>query len=173
MMAELGRFEEVEGGWRLRFERRLPHSPEKVWRALTEEAHLAAWFPTTIEGELTAGARLRFSFREGEGESFDGVMLGYDAPRLMEFRWGEDVIRLEVRPDCGGSVLTLLDTLTERGRGARDGAGWHVSLDALERHMVSSSESGEPWQAVHARYVVRLGPEASTIGPPGGGDEAA
>jgi uncharacterized protein YndB with AHSA1/START domain len=42
MMAELGRFEEVEGGWRLRFERRLPHSPEKVWRALTEEAHLAA-----------------------------------------------------------------------------------------------------------------------------------
>jgi uncharacterized protein YndB with AHSA1/START domain len=120
-----------------------------------------------------AGARLRFSFREGEGESFEGVMLECDAPRLMAFRWGEDVIRLEVRPDGDGSVLTLLDTLTERGRGARDGAGWHVSLDALERHLVSSSESGEPWQAVHARYVERLGPEASTIGPPGGGDEAA
>jgi uncharacterized protein YndB with AHSA1/START domain len=28
----------------LRFVRRLPHPPAKVWRALTERADLAAWF---------------------------------------------------------------------------------------------------------------------------------
>lgn len=33
----------------------------QVWRALTEERHLAAWSPTTIEGELKPGAPLRFS----------------------------------------------------------------------------------------------------------------
>ena len=35
-----------------------------VWRALTDPDHLQAWFPTTIEGELSAGAPLRFGFRD-------------------------------------------------------------------------------------------------------------
>ncbi len=41
----------------VRFSRRLPHPPEKVWRALTEAEHLAAWFPTTVEGELRPARR--------------------------------------------------------------------------------------------------------------------
>lgn len=61
-----GTLEQVEGRWRLRFVRVLPHPPETVWRGLTEEAHLEAWFPTTIEGELRAGAPLRFRFRGEE-----------------------------------------------------------------------------------------------------------
>ena len=52
-----------DGRWQLRFERRLTHPQEKVWRAITDPEHLAAWFPSTIEGERAAGARLRFSFR--------------------------------------------------------------------------------------------------------------
>ena len=35
----------------LRYRRRLAHSQDKVWRALTEDEHVAGWFPTTIEGE--------------------------------------------------------------------------------------------------------------------------
>ena len=50
----------------LRYRRVLPQRPETVWRALTEDAHLAGWFPTTIEGERSPGAPLRFSFRNGE-----------------------------------------------------------------------------------------------------------
>ena len=30
-MADLGRYEDVEGGGLVRFERRLAHSPEMVW----------------------------------------------------------------------------------------------------------------------------------------------
>ena len=37
--------------WALTFVRRLPHRPEKVWRALTEAEHLAAWFPSEIHGK--------------------------------------------------------------------------------------------------------------------------
>ena len=33
--ADQGRWREIEGGWELRFERRLRHSPERVWAALT------------------------------------------------------------------------------------------------------------------------------------------
>jgi uncharacterized protein YndB with AHSA1/START domain len=38
----------------LRFTRALPHSPEKVWRAITEPKHRKNWFPDTVEGEFVA-----------------------------------------------------------------------------------------------------------------------
>jgi hypothetical protein len=37
-----GQLEELNGRWRLRFTRVLPHAPEKVWRALTDPQHLEA-----------------------------------------------------------------------------------------------------------------------------------
>ena len=47
-----------EGRTVLRFERRLAHAPDKVWRAVTEPSELAHWFPAKIEAyELRPGAR--------------------------------------------------------------------------------------------------------------------
>jgi uncharacterized protein YndB with AHSA1/START domain len=160
-----------DGRWQLRFTRTVDHPPSKVWRAITEPEHLAAWFPTTIEGERAAGAPLRFSFPGGEAEPFDGEMLAFDPPAALELRWGTDIVRIELRPDGDGTELTLLDTLDERGKAARDGAGWHTCLDALE-----ASLSGNPdaraaagdWHDLRQHYVERFGPEAATIGPPAG-----
>jgi uncharacterized protein YndB with AHSA1/START domain len=157
--------------WQLRFTRTFAHPPEKVWSAITEPEHLAHWFPTTIEGERTAGARLRFAFADGEAPPFDGEMLAYEPPRLLELRWGGDVLRLELRPTTEGTVLTLLDTLDDRGKGARDGAGWHVCLDSLAEHLrgeANARESMGAWKDIHPLYVERFGPEAATIGPPEG-----
>jgi uncharacterized protein YndB with AHSA1/START domain len=160
-----------DGRWRLRFTRTLRHPPEKVWRAVTEPEHLARWFPTTIDGERAAGAPLRFSFPAGEAEPFDGEMTAYEPPRLMELLWGPDLLRIELRPIPEGTELTLLDTLDERGKAARDGAGWHTCLDALEASLAgeeAARDAMDRWSDVHARYVERFGAEAATIGPPEG-----
>ena len=58
---ELGTLERVGDVSVLRYERRLAHPPERVWRALTDDAELADWFPTTMEGERQKGAALRYS----------------------------------------------------------------------------------------------------------------
>jgi uncharacterized protein YndB with AHSA1/START domain len=155
--------------WRLRFVRTLPHPPEKVWRALTEPEHLVAWFPADIEGDRAAGARLRFVFRHGEGPPGEGEMVTFDPPRVMELRWGDELLRFEVEPDGDGSVLTLVDTFEQLGKAARDAAGWHACLDTLACHLAGERppwDSRERWMQVHPGYVERLGPEASTIGPP-------
>ena len=167
MDSDFGVLEEADGRWRLRFTRRLGHPPEKVWRALTEPEHLAAWFPTDIEGERAAGAKLRFLFRHGEGPDMDGEMVAFDPPSVLEMRWGDELLRFEVTADGPGSVLRFCNTFDELGKAARDAAGWHVCLDNLAR-TVAGEEPGDDdaWRPLNARYNELLGPEASVIGPP-------
>ena len=167
-----GTLEQTAAGPRLRFTRRLAHPPEKVWRAITEPEHLRAWFPDGIVVEEWAvGARLRFEPAPGMAEPFDGEVLAYEPPTVVEFRWGTDVIRLEVAPDGDGTELTLLDTIDELGKAARDGAGWHTCLDQLEHHLDGTTPSwsaSDRWREIHPSYVEGFGPEAATIGPPAG-----
>ena len=153
----------------LTFVRTLRHPPEKVWRALTEPQHLAAWFPSRIEGAREAGARLKFVFEQGEGPPTEGEMLTYDPPSVLEYRWDKEILRFELAPEPGACVLTFTDTFDELGKASRDGAGWHTCLDVLEYHLAGEPPPWSPrehWSDVHAGYVERLGPEASTIGPP-------
>jgi uncharacterized protein YndB with AHSA1/START domain len=167
-----GTLEQLDDGrWQLRFTRILRHPVDTVWRAISEPEHLAHWFPTTIEGDRIAGAPLRFSFPDEEWPAFDGEMIACEPPSLMEVRWGPDIIRLELRPIPEGTELTLLDTLEELGKAARDGAGWHTCLDALQGILDGAEEPREAmgaWSEVHDRYAEEFGPQAAAIGPPEG-----
>jgi len=160
-----GVLEQKDGRWQLRFERNFPHSQEKVWRAITEPAHLKAWFPDEIVGEWRVGAPLRFRSEYGD---FDGEVIAYEAPSLVEFRWGTDRLRFEVTPTADGTRLTLIDTIDQLGKASRDAAGWHECLNRLEDHFgeAAASSAREQWRDLHPGYVAAFGPEASTIGPP-------
>src|SRR5919204_5160883 len=95
-----GTLEQTDAGPRLRFVRHLAHRPDKVWRALVEPEHLKAWFPdTVVVGEWAVGAKLRFEPAPEHGVPFDGEVLAFEPRRLVEFRWGTDIIRLEVAPE--------------------------------------------------------------------------
>ena len=58
-------------------------------------------------------------------------MLVFDPPSVMEFTWGADLLRIELRNDGAGTLLTLTDTFDDLGKAARDAAGWHECLDRL------------------------------------------
>jgi uncharacterized protein YndB with AHSA1/START domain len=164
-----GVLERSAGEVTLRFVRSLPHPPGKVWRALTEPEHLAAWFPTIVEGDLVAGSKLRFSFREMQAPPFDGTLLAYDPPALMELIWGDERLRFELSPHRSGTLLTLTASFAELGRAARDAAGWHVCLDLLGYDLSDAKPAwthDDRWRSVHRGYIAAFGPEAATIGPP-------
>ncbi len=170
MQREHGELTQAGDRWELRFTRELAHPPEKVWRALTEPEHLKAWFPSTIDGERKAGAKLRFEFDQHQVDPIDGEMLVYEPPFKLEFMWGEDMLTFVLEPHGGGTVLTLVDTIVELGKAARDAAGWHEKLDVLAAHLdgEAAPEAISRWKDVHPTYVERFGPEASAIGPPEG-----
>lgn len=164
-----GKLESADGRWRLRFTRTLAHPPEKVWAALTKPEHLAAWFPTTIEGETAPGAVLRFEFPYEDSPTITGEMITYQPPTALEFRWDRDILRFDLRPEGDGTFLTLLSTFDEVGVAARDAAGWHACLDLLVAHLDGQTpdwDAMDRHQTVHPHYVKEFGPAAASIGPP-------
>jgi uncharacterized protein YndB with AHSA1/START domain len=116
----------------VRFERRLAHPVEAVWRMVTEPAELAHWFPCEVEVELRVGGAMRFTF--SADLVLDGEVLELDPPNTFAFRWGKDLLRFELAAQDGGTRLVLLHALVEEGRdaAAKTAAGWHVCLDGLE-----------------------------------------
>jgi uncharacterized protein YndB with AHSA1/START domain len=166
-----GELHRADDHYAVRFVRRLPHPPEKVWRAVTEPEHLAAWYPTSIEGDRAVGARLAFRF-PGEADPVEeGRMLAYDPPRLLEFTQGGDTIRIELRPDGDGTEFVFTNLFTELGKAARDTAGWHVCVDGLAAHLDGVPPAEDPhgqWEPLFAHYSAAFGPESATIGPPEG-----
>lgn len=168
-----GTLEQTSTGWALRFVRQLRHNPAKVWAAITDPEQRAAWFPDTMIGELAPGATLRFVTGIDAIPEFTGTVLAVEPERLLEFTWGEDVLRFEIEPTAEGCTLTLRDTIAELGKAARDGAGWQVCLEKLD-DLLAGRPQGDAdsarWTEIHPEYVAAFGPEAATIGPPAGWD---
>jgi uncharacterized protein YndB with AHSA1/START domain len=154
-----GKLEQSAGRWVLRFERRYPHPPEKVWRALTETSELAAWFPARIEGERQAGASLHFVFENSTAAPIEGVMRVFDAPHVLEYTWGNEVLRWQLSPDGVGCRVVFENIFDERSKAARDAAGWHSCLDALEAQLTGAERGaqGSAWPQRFAEYSQAFG----------------
>lgn len=142
----------------LRFERRLAHPPEKVWRALTDSKELAHWFPARIEGAREAGAELRFLFAEGEPTT--GKISVFEPPRVLEYTWEGDLLRWELKPGGTGCLLVFTTIPGDRANVARDATGWHFCLDNLEKAVDGNPAAGfdkERFSALNAEYAARFG----------------
>jgi uncharacterized protein YndB with AHSA1/START domain len=150
----------------LRFERRLSHSPEKVWRALTENSELAHWFPARIDGARTPGARLRFVFPGQDAESgMDGELIVYDPPRTLEYSWGGEILRWELQPRGSHTLLRFTHTFEDETKAARDASGWDFCLQSLESSFAGAPPepfSEERFGAMFEEYARRFGPKASS-----------
>ena len=143
----------------LRMERWLKHSPEKVWRAMTEPERLADWFPATVVPELREGGRVEFGFGD------DGVVTDIEPPRLIAYTWGGDHLRWELHPDGEGTRLVLLHTFDDRAGAASFGAGWHTCMVALDLALDGrpGADPGVDDIALHERFVAQFGLDAGTV----------
>ena len=130
------------GRYGLRYERRLRHAPEKVWRALTESESLRHWMPADMIGERRTGAELTFPFWPahverfgipGEQVALTGRMLAWDPPRLLEYSWDADLMRFELTPDGDGTRLVFTTWLGDVDQYPAHGtaAAYHAALDQL------------------------------------------
>ena len=160
--------------WTLVLTRDLSHPPAKVWTALTHPDHLREWAPFDSDRNLdTVGAAKLSTVGVSAPHVSESLVKRVDAPRLLELSWGDQDIRWELEPKgTAGTRLTLWHNIDRRyiSMGA---AGWHVSLDVLDRFL-----SGHPigriagpeamkfggWQRLNAEYTKQFTAE-NAAGP--------
>ena len=86
--------------WTLILVRELRHSPEKVWQALTDPAHLREWAPFDADGSLgTVGTTVNLTWM-GTVRPQVTTVTRADAPEVLEY--GD--IRWELEAFCGGML---------------------------------------------------------------------
>jgi uncharacterized protein YndB with AHSA1/START domain len=122
------------------FEFDLHHSPEKVWRALTDPVLLAEWLLPAIGLELEPGAEFMFKTQAYPG--WDGTVncrfLEIEPHRKLSYTWSvpflDTVVTFTLAPSASGTRLSLVqsgftpDQKRESG-GAR--YGWKMMGEKL------------------------------------------
>ena len=84
--------------WTLILVRELRHSPEKVWQALTDPAHLCEWAPFEAEGSLgSVGATVKLTTVGAPTPHVtETTVTRAEAPKVLEYNWGGSEIRWEL-----------------------------------------------------------------------------
>ena len=102
--------------WELIIVRDLRHSPEKVWKALTDPANLREWAPFDADGNLdNAGATVKLTTVGAPSLNITETKVKRaDALRLLEYTWGANDMRWELEPLGGGTRLTLWTSIDRR-----------------------------------------------------------
>jgi hypothetical protein len=150
--------------WTLILVRELRHSPEKVWQALTDPAHLREWAPFQADGSLeTAGSKVKLTWM-GAPAPQETTVTRAEAPEVLEY----SDMRWELEAWGGGTRLTLWHSIDRRfiSWGA---AGWHICFDVLDR-LLNGTPIGRitgadamkynGWQRLTAEYAKQFGIES-------------
>jgi uncharacterized protein YndB with AHSA1/START domain len=154
-----------DGGWTLIFIRDLPHRPDKVWIALTDPAHLDQWSPFAAERDLGSPGESTLIMIDGDTRMpLPVTVRTASRPELLEYTWGDDVLRWELAPTDHGTRLTLRHTLAKPDMDAMVAAGWHLCLAVLDRlldgHPVGvirgQDAMAHGWADLRDRYAAKL-----------------
>ncbi len=154
--------------WTLILVRELRHSPDKVWQALTDPAHLREWAPFDPDGRMdTPGTTVTLTtVAAPRPHVTEATVMRADPPRLLEYNWGDHHLRWELEALAGGTRLTLWTNIGRRFI-AMGAAGWHICFDVLD-HLLSGSPIGRivggeamkfGWQRLNAEYARQFGIE--------------
>jgi uncharacterized protein YndB with AHSA1/START domain len=98
------------------FEFDLPHSPEKVWRALTDPDLLAEWLLPVVDLELEPGAA--FTFKTQSYPGWDGIVncrfIEIESHRKLSYAWAvpflDTVVTFTLTPTGSGTRLSLVQS---------------------------------------------------------------
>jgi uncharacterized protein YndB with AHSA1/START domain len=155
--------------WTLILVRELRHPPAKVWRALTDPAHLREWAPFEADGNLGTVGTVNLTWTGRTSAQVATRVTRADAPKLLEY----NDMRWELEAFDGGTRLTLWHNIDRRfiSMGA---AGWHICFDILERLLggtpigrIAGSEAMQfaGWQRLNAEYARQFGIEPPSWPP--------
>ncbi len=173
--ANIARIQKDGEKWTLILVRELHHAPEKVWQAITDPAHLREWAPFDADRSLGAvGTTVNLTTVGAPAPRVtETTVTRAEAPKLLEYNWGDFNMRWELEALGDGTRLTLWTNIGHRFI-AMGAAGWHICFDVLD-HLLSGAPLGRmvgpeamkfgAWQRLNAEYSKQFGIEAPNWPP--------
>ncbi len=169
--ADVARVRKDGETWKLVLIKDLRHPPEKVWRALTEPAHLREWAPFDASGDLGIVGSIQLTW-VGAPTPIEARVTRADAPEVLEYESGGNAMRWELKRRAGGTRLTLWAAIDRRfiSMGA---AGWHIAFDILQRLLDDvpigriagvAAMQFDGWQRLNAEYARQFGIDLPKLG---------
>lgn len=129
----------------IKFERRLKHPKEMVWKAITDQKEIFRWLPDykgTFGGYKGGTIDL---LNVVSGSHVTGNILIFDLYRLFEHEWHiapnqmfpkgepESIIRWDLKQDGESNThLTVIHSNLTKSTALTFAPGWHAYLDRLE-----------------------------------------
>ena len=154
--------------WTLVLVRDLRHPPKKVWQALTEPDHLREWAPFDADRSLgSPGAVKLTTVNAPTPQVSETIVKRAEAPKLLQYSWGDSDLRWQLEPLGKGTRLTLWHNIDRRfiSWGA---AGWHICFDVLDRFLSdepigrmvgTETMKFDGWQRLQAEYAKQFAQE--------------
>jgi len=161
--------------WTLIVVRDLKHPPAKVWDALTDPAQLREWAPFDADRSLSSMGPVKLStVGMPTPQVSETRVTRADAPKLLQYQWGDNEMRWKLEPLGAGTRLTLWHNI-DRGFISMGAAGWHICFDVLDRFLAAEPigrvVGGEAmkfeWPRLNAEYAKQFGLEAPNWPPKG------
>jgi uncharacterized protein YndB with AHSA1/START domain len=154
--------------WSLVLARELRHPPMKAWQALTDPAQLREWAPFDADTSLGSVGPAKLTTIGAPKPMVSATQVTRaEAPKLLEYRWGDNEMRWQLEPLGSGTRLTLWTSIN-RNWIAMGAAGWQICLDVLD-HFIAGDPLGrmvgpetmqlEGWQRLTAEYAKQFGVE--------------
>lgn len=157
--------------WTLVLVRELRHPPTRVWEALTDPSHLAEWAPFDADRSLASPGAVNLTTVGAPTPQVQvSVVKRAEAPRLLEYSWGNQDLRWELEATETGTRLTLWHNIDRRFI-AWGAAGWHLCLDVMDRALAGvplgrivgpDAMKLEGWQRLVAEYGKQFGLEGTS-----------
>lgn len=143
------------------------HAPERVWRVLTGPDELREWAPFDVDRTLGAPgeATLRMVGEDGgQGEVMTASIRQAEPPHLLEYTWGDSVLRWQIEPTDPGVRLTLRQSLEDRSWASKVAAGWRICFDVADRYLsghpigrIAGNEAKRHgWEELNEAYASKL-----------------
>ncbi|WP_045517583.1 SRPBCC family protein [Neobacillus niacini] len=152
----IAHIEKVATSYSATYERHLKHPVEDVWTYLTDNEKLPKWFSELRIDELREGGVIKFDIGNGTFEEME--ILDLEMQSVLEYTWGEDVVRFELSHEPNGCLLVFKEKInTITAHTPRDLAGWHVCLDVIQALMDGRTiERSEEWKIWYEKYVKEI-----------------
>ena len=132
----------------LSFEFDLSHSPQRVWRALTDPALLAEWLLPVFNLKLEPGSS--FTFKTQPYPGWDGTvhcrLLEIEAERKLSYAWTvadmDTVVTFTLAPSASGTRLSLVQSGFKPEQKKNFGGaryGWKMMFGKLDDLLAGST----------------------------------